>query len=82
MQDFPVAVPAALGGAVVVGFLERGDGTEVWTLWTFAGVFQRNEVVVPWLEAKLSHPVDLHEPVVELGNKKGKMGEKVLNREV
>lgn len=38
-QNLPVAVPAAVGGAVVAGCLGGAYGTEACLLWTVAQVF-------------------------------------------
>lgn len=66
MQEFPVAGPAALGGAVITGFFERRIGNDVWVPSKFTWIFWGNELMVPGPEMKLSHPMDLHKPVVKL----------------
>lgn len=68
MQDLPVAVPGALGGAVVAGPLGGAERAEARRL---AQVFRRGPLAARRLEAELPHPVDLHERVVELGKENG-----------
>lgn len=66
-QRLPVAVPAAVGGAAVAGcFLSGAYWREACFLRSLAQVFQRNQLLVPRLETKLPHPVDLHKRVVKL----------------
>lgn len=70
MQDLPVAVPGALGGAVVAGPLGGAERAEARRLRGLAQVFRRGPVAARRVEAELPHPVDLHERVVELGKRK------------
>lgn len=71
MQDLPVAVPGALGGAVAAGPLGGAERAEARRLRGLAQVFRRGPLEARWLEAELPHPVDLHERVVELGKENG-----------
>lgn len=71
MQDLPVAVPGALGGAVVAGPPGGAERAEARRLRVLAQVFRRGPLAARRLEAELLHPVDLHERVVELGKENG-----------
>lgn len=79
-QELPVAGPAAVGGAVVAGCSGGAYGAEACLLWTLAQVFQRDSLMVPRLEVKLPHAVDLHKRVVKLG-REAEMDEKQMKEE-
>lgn len=70
-QDLPVAVPGALGGAVVAGPLWGAERGEARRLRGLAQVFRRGPFAARRLEAELPHTVDLHERVVKLGKENG-----------